>query len=143
GGSFEKRFTRIGSECGQRLQPFVRRAVFVKLPLLRFGRDSNLPLKRRIVDHDEVPRLQVSPVRRRARALQTELNYLPRDGASGKIADGGASCDLLVKCSSAGEQLIVAQIWRRVRQGNELRFVHGRNRKARGERLRFPRETRN
>lgn len=79
GRDFEERFSRIGAERRERLQPFFRRAVLIKLALLFFGRDADLVFHRRISHRHEMPRLQVRSAWCAARRAQAGFDYRARD----------------------------------------------------------------
>jgi hypothetical protein len=70
----------------------------------------NLMFHDRIADRNEMPRLQVRAIRRRAGRANAMLDHLTRDRPLGKIAHGSASLHRRVKFLRPRNQLIVAVI---------------------------------
>jgi hypothetical protein len=80
----------------------------------------------RIADRNEMPRLQVRAIRRRAGRANAMLDHLTRDRPLGKIAHGSASLHRRVKFLRPRNQLIVAVIGG-LRRWDKPRLIHTNN----------------
>ena len=123
GRRLEKGLRRVGAQGLERGQPLGRRAVLVEFPLFRFRRLANPLLRPGRADHDEVPRLQVGPARRRARRFQGRFDDVAGHGPGGELAHGPAPRQVRVEALDARTHFLDG-ILAIVRQRHRLVISH-------------------
>lgn len=102
----EEGFARIGSQWGQRLQPFLRCSMLVELAFLLLGSDADLPFQCRLADGDEMPGLEICTTGSRAGRCQTGLDHRAIDGRVGEIPNRATSSQLFVKIDGTTKHLV-------------------------------------
>jgi hypothetical protein len=104
--SFQKWLVFVRPQRSQCVQPLLRGASLVKLPLLLLGRNSDLMLQGRISNNDKVPGLKVGSARRSGCSSNAMLNDLTRHRTIRELTHSAPLSHLFIEGKRALSHLV-------------------------------------